>query len=372
MADFTIDPTSLLPAPPLTSILNQLLEDYASPLIPKGVYRLEFDNKLVSIELTHTLLRRKRQSNQEQQRIEVLKPKEFIEDTSANSDEKNNKSKIYESLGVLMPEHDFAFKEKPADKTRLCKIIPYFSAAEKNQILAEAIFDQYNELLHAKDAVFTGDKGCIVLRKAQKCDLFFILDQIDIGELSLNALQRLKLTLAILKAVKQQVIDKGLIHNDLKPENVIVDLDTMTVTITDYAYAIPMSDAGKKTNFGGTWEFIPPEALMHDIRTPVSDAFSTGLIAAQVWNDQSSLPKKDQNREKVIQAHRNRKWEKLFEGIEMNDEFKHEVQEVLEAMTAFDETKRLSVQNAIPVWEKLIEKYEAEANMIALYLSAPY
>ena len=55
-----------------------------------------------------------------------------------------------------------------------------------------------------------------ILHPVKRAD---IIDQIP----ELTVAKRLELTLAILNAIKAQVVDKKLMHRDIKPENFLLD-----------------------------------------------------------------------------------------------------------------------------------------------------
>lgn len=83
--------------------------------------------------------------------------------------------------------------------------------------------------------------------------------------------QRIKITYALLLALKNQVIDKGIIHRDIKPENIHVKVvDPVEVNIFDYGLA---KNAGEDDNlFPGSESWAAPEmfiGLKHDSKADI-------------------------------------------------------------------------------------------------------
>lgn len=67
--------------------------------------------------------------------------------------------------------------------------------------------------------------------------------------------------------------ERGLVHGDLKPENVIVE-SSGTAKLVDFGQAVP---AGQATT-GGTASYMSPEAVRGEAVTPASDLYSIGAV----------------------------------------------------------------------------------------------
>ena len=110
--------------------------------------------------------------------------------------------------------------------------------------------------------------------------------------LGISTQQRMDLCLDIVRKVKSQVTDLGLIHHDLKLENVLCDLSTMRVNIIDFGLSSRV-EAGSKpkmiTWVRGTSYYYPFEmvdAWIHKKEypdTPKIDVFALGRMFLEIW-----------------------------------------------------------------------------------------
>lgn len=102
----------------------------------------------------------------------------------------------------------------------------------------------------------------------------------------LTVYMRLQLTLAILNAIKSQVFDKNLLHRDIKPGNIIVDLNQNPprVKLIDFGFAIEQQRQDYRRL--GTRAYRAPESFKNRPEyTTKSDIYSTGRLLSYLWGD---------------------------------------------------------------------------------------
>lgn len=107
--------------------------------------------------------------------------------------------------------------------------------------------------------------------------------------------ERVRLSIALLRALKEQIDDKGFIHRDIKPENIIVDLETMEVNIIDVGFSTPKKFPEVRPC--GTPGYIAPEIFMLDRITEKADIFSMSRTLARLWGENLEFWKKMKNEE---------------------------------------------------------------------------
>lgn len=97
----------------------------------------------------------------------------------------------------------------------------------------------------------------------------------------------LTLSLAVARAVKEQVHDRGIIHNDIKLENIMVDWrdkEHPVVHVIDVGLgkSAEISDVGI---CAGTPGYCAPEKLNREGSTEKSDVYSLGVLFYLMWID---------------------------------------------------------------------------------------
>lgn len=114
------------------------------------------------------------------------------------------------------------------------------------------------------------------------------LEQILEGHLDERT--RLALCLAIMQAYKKQVQTKNLVHNDISPRNIMVDLSDPLhprAFFIDFAFAKKQSTHDAMVlPIRGTPLFIAPERFEGKGSSTASDVFSLGHILAQVMGEE--------------------------------------------------------------------------------------
>jgi len=79
-----------------------------------------------------------------------------------------------------------------------------------------------------------------------------------------------------------QIHAKGLIHNDLKADNVMLD-KALGVSVIDFGTATPVGGVvGYQTDGSFRGEWLAPELLIGGASTRASDAYSVGFLLGQI------------------------------------------------------------------------------------------
>lgn len=104
---------------------------------------------------------------------------------------------------------------------------------------------------------------------------------------SLNAEQLLQLTINLIRALQEQVHDYGLVHRDIKPDNIIGDLKNLAVNIIDYETAIPNELIQDVNERCGTLVYVAPEQIQKHRISEQSDIYSLGATLGIPWRIKS-------------------------------------------------------------------------------------
>lgn len=355
MTFYKVDPTQFNIETPNTqkskAIFNQMIENSTTNGFLGGVYKINFEGQEQFFILTHNILIRPRKNDASQKRIEIIQPKFFAEGGGSKG--------VHESLGVLIPENDFQFKEKSYYKSRVCKYIDTDSVISPSIITLEATHTQYNKKLHCKNAILDEDYGYLVMRRMREDNLYDLLEQIADGEIELTIEQRLQITYAILIAYRKRVQVVGLVHGDIKSENILVDWIKCKATIIDYGFARPVFAEERNDFCYGSFGFIAPEVLNGGLHTQESDLYALAMAIAELWGDTSIDDAEEKSLEKIeihLKFALNRTWDNLFTGIKIDKELRLEILAVLKNLSHFKPSERM-LDKAIEDWKILQDKY---------------
>lgn len=131
-----------------------------------------------------------------------------------------------------------------------------------------------------------------LLKTNLRWDMRDIIILAKMGHLQFSDMDLLRYCAAIAMAYKEQVSDLGLIHRDVKSENIIIDLAkgpvSSAITFLDYGYARRIGSL-TGTAMCGTPGYIAPEVLKAKNPTSTScDIFSLACTLAQWFGDDSA------------------------------------------------------------------------------------
>lgn len=249
---------------------------------------------------TKSLLRRKRSKNKEGERFEIF-------DLNNEPLGQGGYAVVYPIVGTIKFEANNPILR--TSKNRIVKIEQHNEYDRSHSVLQE-----YNNLVHvghlgAKPPVFVhnnGKESLLVMKQAKGIPLETLLNPNKRKKYAgfipvLTVEKRLEITFAILNAVKEQVIDKDLIHRDLKPGNMIIDLSKTSSITIDKEGNISIASPSKVTiiDYGnairgecienrrvGTTAYRPPELYWGTPSyTQKSDAYAVGRILSYLWGD---------------------------------------------------------------------------------------
>ena len=269
-------------------------------------------------------------------------------------------STIYRILSTLaIDETGFLFKNygsrreeplkemKSSIKKRVVKVQRHVPEHPVSRAPREYVLANRAGYLAIKPPTIIEDTSYTVMKKLDGKDLSDIIDLDYKNIQALSIEQRLELSNVLLRALKYQVTDKGIIHGDIKGTNIMINMsqNPISVIIYDYGFSVPTEDPGHDTS--GSLVFAPPEIFVKGLKTPKIDVYSMARVIAMLWRiDLSSYETEDihtavYNASKV-------NLDSLFRGIEgLSDANKQIIKSTLNAMLEADSTMRMSIEGAI-------------------------
>ena len=86
----------------------------------------------------------------------------------------------------------------------------------------------------------------------------------------------------VIEAV-EYIHSKGIILRDIKPENILVNIDQLQIKMCDFGWAAETSDIKWILNKAGTYVYMSPEALKGEFQTKKSDLWSLGVLMFELF-----------------------------------------------------------------------------------------
>lgn len=180
-----------------------------------------------------------------------------------------------------------------------------------------------------------------VMRKQGGKDLYHVNTQ------SFTTYQKILLFIALLEALKEQVIAHNIVHRDLKPENIMVNMihfENIEIRIIDYAVAMNINEPDGKSY--GTCIYMAPEIIYSPMNTgSYSDIYSMGRVCAEIFGvAQDSYPVEKPINKKLFDTifDEELRFKDLFNGInDLNSGPKKIIGDILKEMLCLNYSKRM-------------------------------
>ena len=138
---------------------------------------------------------------------------------------------------------------------------------------------------------------------------FIVLEYVDGETLKerIRRLRRLDVAEAVAYAIEiarglQAAHDRGIVHRDVKPQNVLLDEDG-AARVTDFGIARSLADEGLTADGRvlGTTDYVSPEQALGHAVTPQSDVYSLGVVLYEMLT--GDVPFHGENQVAVAMRH---------------------------------------------------------------------
>ena len=179
-----------------------------------------------------------------------------------------------------------------------------------------------------------------VMKRLPGRDLHDVMASDLSGKETLSTQRRVELSRALLYALNEQVTSKGIIHRDIKPCNIIVNLShPIQVNIIDYGLSTDVVHPLFRIN--GTRGYFSPEAVKNPLSVSVkSDVFSMARVIAQIWHVDLDFCKSYKSTESEIRK-------KINKVSDLDEDSKNKIITILLGMLKYKQKDRFSIEDSI-------------------------
>jgi serine/threonine-protein kinase LegK1 len=320
-------------------------------------YNYTYNEINYQFNFTQSILKRKRKEGKTGVRFDVYDP-----DKVALG--KGGYGVVYPIIGTIG-----FHAEKTVFKSGAHRVVKIENHGQKDQ--SDAIRKEYQGLvraghLHVKPPVFTDDpdgkKSYLVMDYVPGVALEKILHPVKRADIidqipELTVAKRLELTLAILNAIKAQVVDKKLMHRDIKPGNLIVDFGVSPPKVTVIDYGFNLEEGEQDHRRLGTRAYRAPESFVdHPLYSTKSDVYSVGRVLSYLWGDdhQNYYISRDKEWNDIKNKSTN---EHLFHDPDikffLGKEQQRQIRECLNQMLSEDSNMRPTIEESITQFSQI-------------------
>lgn len=253
-------------ASPKTKIYKK--EKARKLITKKGIYQFQFKNDI---------LRRKH-------KFEVISNDVAIGEGAMGSVVKIDGTLIPESVGRVIVDKS----KKRVDKIQISNLNrAKLEAALSRKAMLQGAKKTKAEFISNKDTITTHN----VMPLVSGTNLFELIQKDTTGVQLLSESEKIKISILLLRALQEQVHDNGIIHHDIKPENIMIDLDNDKVVIIDYGVSKVKGTSYNENS--GTFEYMPKERIEFLQSTEKSDVYAMGMVLSKLWNMPATIFNED-------------------------------------------------------------------------------
>ena len=355
-------------------LLHQFLQyqlQQGSPIVYQGIAypsgTLTYENGLITeaiITLTHTVAIQKKENHllsfdENQKIIWRAQENDCYYIYSNTLYDVGGSSMILAVAATLTALHDGSFHASYTP--RIIKVIQhnfqqkkleYFLNANQNEAAISGHFAYLGTIkLIIEPAKTKTLRSHLIMKKIDGVSLDFIL---DMYLHTLNVTTRIRLAKNILRELRKIHIKK-IAHRDIKPKNILINLNTQEVKIVDFGLSRHFEEADKGKH--GTLGFVPPEAYTKNYPlNHLSDIWSAGIVLWLLFNTSEieNISKIQYNFIKAQQLPPLPNLRRAFKyTLDIRKEHREMIINLLSKMTNQNPEERISLDDAIKILDNI-------------------
>lgn len=276
---------------------------------------------------------------------------------------------VYPVAGTLVPRRSGKMLYK-THKRRVVKVQNHNSEWPSTYALKEAELSRRVPYLHAKDAVvyanIYGRESSYIVEKMLPGETLFRILSHESGPPEIDVDKRLQLSINLVLALA--VLHAcGIVHRDLKTQNVMVDMTTCEVHIIDMGLSRKAEE--EDHHYFGNMAYKAPEAVTRKYSyNQLSDVYSMGLILAELWNavprDSAPWHTKEYVTNELLNEREVANLDTLFAGLSGIDaDHAAALGHVIRGMVAINPKERIALPDALQTMEKI--KWQRKLNALS-------
>ena len=266
----------------------------------------------------------------------------------------------------------YGLDENPNDPQRKTAI--YHELNNEEQALKRIPY------LYAKEPKVTYEDNVVEETPTPKAGLFLnriegiTLHQYRMESDSITITKLYLISIRLLRAFHEQIHAAGLVHCDIKADNILIDPNTLSLHVVDVGSACKIGERAKLKNR----DYVAPEAVLPNLgrATAATDAYSIGLLLRQFcWQAAGRFggqrPQNDQELKVMLAAFEASLAEgkdpavdaPLFVGgleEKLSLERRNEIQFIMNQLNQFSPAGRMDIPSAITELERGFSRYCSE------------
>lgn len=237
---------------------------------------------------------------------------------------------------------------------RVVKIQKFTADNTLEMTMNEATYTQQASHMRMKDPVIMHDRSYSVMRRLPGEELSIILQSDLRKTIELTIAERLELSIELLRKLKSQVHERGIIHRDIKPDNILIAKEERVVNIFDFG----LSKFKYQTSIHeavGSPLYAAPEQLDNSATTELSDIYTMGKTIAMLWRLLPQVFHADTYKEVYAFSRKDTRY--LSQGFEslpgLSRDIRKSILSVISKMTLANRDKRITVDEALEKFEQI-------------------